>query len=857
MSDHSLRASTETTENLDQVLRAEAALGRVAVLVAGEAPQSTVLEAVAAEASRLLAPAEVQVAHADNPTVLEETIRQISHDAGTDCAISVPIVVGGTTWGALVAVSTTLEPLATASTAWLADFSWLVASAVASGQARNELRSLAEHQGALRRVATLVARRAQPERVFGAIAGEASRLLGVDAISLIRYDADTRMFTKIASMHGPCAVMPDGGRWSLDSAPLGGLIVKSGRPVRIDDWTRIPGPVAARHREQGTGQAVAAPIIADGEIWGFISVYGEAGQTLPSSCGARLSDFAYLMATAISNARASDELRGLAEQQGAALRRVATLVAQQAPSSRIFNAVAGEASRALKVARVVVARTDDGSVTLLGSTGTPTLLASHLFSGGDPGVVAEVIQTGRPARIDDWTTLSGPVAEIARREGVGSVVGAPIIVDGAIWGVIVVIGDEILAADTETRLTDFTHLVASSICNVQAREDLRRLADEQGALRRVATLVARGAEAKTLFVAVAQEAAQVLGVGAVSLCSYDPDTEMFTKIYGTHGERSAVPDGTQFAQADCPEGALVVQTGQPVRIDDWTYLPGPVAARHQEMAFGQAVAAPIIVDGSIWGHLAAFGEAGEILPPGCETRLADFTQLVASSISNVHVHNDLIASRARIVTASDEARRRIERNLHDGIQQRFVSIALSLRAVRAGSSLPREIEAGLEEVARDLEDLLDEIRVFSQGLHPALLSRSGLGPSLRALRRRSPIPVNLHVAGVPRLPEPIETAIYYVVSEALANAAKHSRASELSVTVVSDTSVVRATVADDGVGGAALGRGTGLIGLVDRVEALGGRFALESPAGRGTTISIELPSAPRRSTSDLRPDDTA
>jgi signal transduction histidine kinase len=167
--------------------------------------------------------------------------------------------------------------------------------------------------------------------------------------------------------------------------------------------------------------------------------------------------------------------------------------------------------------------------------------------------------------------------------------------------------------------------------------------------------------------------------------------------------------------------------------------------------------------------------------------------------------------------------------------------SLILRAVRARSPLPREVEAGLDEVARDLEGVLEEVRVFSQGLHPALLARSGLGPSLRALARRSPIPVKLDVAGGPRLPEPIETAVYYVVSEALANAAKHSQASEVSVTVIVDGAGVRATVADDGVGGAAPARSSGLIGLVDRVEALGGRFALESQVGRGTTISIELP----------------
>lgn len=257
--------------------------------------------------------------------------------------------------------------------------------------------------------------------------------------------------------------------------------------------------------------------------------------------------------------------------------------------------------------------------------------------------------------------------------------------------------------------------------------------------------------------------------------------------------------------------------------------------------FRSVVGAPILVDGALWGVIIVL--ASEILQDDIETRLTDFTHLVASSISIVHARNSLIASRARIVAAGDETRRRIERNLHDGVQQRLVGLAFRLRKARAGVQLPREVRAGLDEVARDLEGVLEEIRVFSQGLHPALLSRAGLSPSLRELARRSPIPVSLDVAAGPRFPEPVETAVYYVVSEALANAAKYSRAAEVSVTVASDASGVRATVADDGVGGAAFGRSSGLTGLVDRVEALGGRFTLESPAGRGTTISIELPLA--------------
>jgi signal transduction histidine kinase/DNA-binding NarL/FixJ family response regulator len=876
----------ENPAELRDQVESQGALRRVATLVAQGAEPNTVFTAVAVEASRLLNVEAVSLLSYDAETDLFTKIfgthrRRSPESDGTtwrveDCpegalvlktggpvriddwtaipgpmaarhreqgfgqAVAAPIIVDGKIWGHIAAYGKAAETLPQDCETRLADYTNLMATAISNVQARDDLRALADEQGALRRVATLVAQGAEPRTVFTAVAVEASRLLNVGAVSLISFDASTKLFTKIFGTHGRRAAVPDGGQWGLPDCPEGALILQTGGPVRIDDWTTIPGPVAARHRTEGFGQAVAAPVVVDGDIWGHIAAFGEADEILRAGSEIRLADFTNLMASAISNAQVRAELRGLAEQQGAALRRVATLVAQQVPPSTIFDAVAGEASRALGVRRVVVARADDGTVTLLGSTGTPTVPASHLFAFGHPGVITEVLATRRPARIDDWITLPGPVAEFARQHGFGSVVGAPIVVDSALWGVIVVIAAEMLPADTETRLTDFTHLVASSISNVKAREDLRRLADEQGALRRVATLVARGAEPDAVFTAVAEEAARVLGVRAVSLASYDATTEMFTEIYGTHGDRSAVPAGGQFALADCHEGALVVATGQPGRVDDWSDRPGPVAARHRESGFGQTVAAPIIVDGEIWGHIAAFAEADEMLPAGCETHLADFTQLVASSISNVHARNNLIASRARIVTASDETRRRIERNLHDGIQQRMVALGLRLRAARTGQSLP-EVKTGLDQVTSDLEGVLEEIRIFSQGLHPALLSRSGLGPSLRTLARRSPIPVDLKLVNVPRFPEPVETAVYYVVSETLANAAKHSQARVVTVAVTADVARVKTSVSDDGIGGAALRRGSGLIGLVDRVEALGGKFALDSPPGQGTTIAIELP----------------
>jgi signal transduction histidine kinase len=376
--------------------------------------------------------------------------------------------------------------------------------------------------------------------------------------------------------------------------------------------------------------------------------------------------------------------------------------------------------------------------------------------------------------------------------------------------------------------------MASALSNTQARDKLRGLAEQQGAaLRRVATLVAQQASPSTLFKAVAREASDALGVPRVDVARCQEDGSV--ALVGSTG-RSAPPTDQRLEKRAARVAAAVMETHRPARIDS---APASSSEAARDDGVRSIVGAPILVDGSLWGMIVVLSE--EILHRDTETRLTDFTHLVASSISNLHARTNLIASRARIVTASDETRRRIERNLHDGIQQRVVALGLTLRSVREGFPLAPDVQAALEEVADDLDGLLEEIRVFSQGLHPALLSRAGILPSLRALKRRSPIPVDLDLAPVPRLPEPIETAIYYVVSEALANVAKHSRASGATVSVAYDGAAVRVVVADDGVGGAALVGSSGLIGLVDRVEALGGRFNLESPAGAGTTITIELP----------------
>jgi signal transduction histidine kinase len=706
---------------------------------------------------------------------------------------------------------------------------------------RDELRGLVEAQVAFRRVATLVAQGAEPSEVFMAVAVEASRLLGVGAVSLVSYDAQAQTFTKIFATHGQRSVVPEGVTWRTEDSPEGALVVRTGHPGRVDDWSDIPGPIAAEHRERGFGPAVAAPIIIGGAIWGYLAAYAEAGETLSARCEDRLADFTQLMASAIANVQARDELRALAESQGA-LRQVATLVAQGAEPREVFTAVAVEASRLLGVGAVSLVSYDAQAQTFTKIFGThgrrSPVPDGTTWPVDDSPEGSLVVRTGRPGRIDDWSDIPGPTAAGHREQGFGPAGAAPIIIGGGIWGYLAAYAEagEILPPGWEYRLADYTQLMATAIANAQARDELRGLAQRQGeALRRVATLVAQRASPSTIFNAVAGEASRALGVTRVDVGRYGADRSI--TLLGSTG--TGRPGKPTFTWSGGYVARRVMESGRVARVDDWTRLRVPEAQAAGQEGFQSVIGAPIFVNHVLWGVIVVL--ADEILPRDAETRLADFTHLVASSISNVQARNDLNASRARIVTASDETRRRIERNLHDGIQQRMVALALSLRAVRTHSPLPDEVEVGLDEVAHDLEGVLEEIRVFSQGLHPALLSRAGLAPSLRELARRSPIAVDLDISAGRRLPEQIEIAIYYVVSEALANAAKHSKASAVSVVVESDPARVRCTVTDDGVGGATLERGSGLIGLVDRIEALGGRFTMDSPPTRGTTISVELP----------------
>jgi signal transduction histidine kinase len=373
------------------------------------------------------------------------------------------------------------------------------------------------------------------------------------------------------------------------------------------------------------------------------------------------------------------------------------------------------------------------------------------------------------------------------------------------------------------------------------RDELQLLLAEQAALRRVATLVARGGSADEVFAAVAAEVRTLLGADSTALLRYKPDATA-TVVAGPGEADAEVAVGTRWPLEGEDVAASVLNTGRAVRTDSVGDASGPVAALLPEHRVRSAVGAPIVVEGRLWGVMIAAWTEPDQLPADTESRMAEFTELLATAIANADTQAELAASRARVVAAADESRRRIERDLHDGTQQRLVSLGLELRAAEA--MVPPQLDDLKEKVshtADGLADAVEDLQEISRGIHPAILSRGGLGPALRALARRSALPVELEIDAERRLPAQVEVASYYVVSEALNNAAKHAQASAIQVDIHEDDAILELAIRDDGAGGADLGKGSGLIGLRDRVEALGGQLEIASPVGRGTSLRVRLP----------------
>jgi signal transduction histidine kinase len=377
-----------------------------------------------------------------------------------------------------------------------------------------------------------------------------------------------------------------------------------------------------------------------------------------------------------------------------------------------------------------------------------------------------------------------------------------------------------------------------------SRDELARVAEEQAALRRVATLVARGISPSEVFGTVAAETGHLLGAATTAVVRFERDgivtaTGAWDKP-GTQG--LALHVGSRWPAEEDTVTGRIQRTGEPARVSSYDGVVGAGSAWAHAHGIRSSVGCPIVVEGRLWGAIVALSATAAPHTDDTEEHLLAFTELVAMAVANTESRAQLAASRARVVAAADETRRRIERDLHDGTQQRLISLALELRAAEA--HLPPEHANLVEQwsrTARGLNDVVEELREISRGLHPAVLEKGGLGPALRALARRAGMRVELNVRVRGRLPQRIEVAVYYVVSEALANAAKHAHASVVEVDLGVTDGVLRLLVRDDGVGGADASRGSGIIGLSDRVEAVGGTIEVTSPPGDGTALLVTIP----------------
>ncbi|MBV8786983.1 MAG: GAF domain-containing protein [Mycobacterium sp.] len=802
--------------------------------------------------------------------------REECPDAGVGTKLGVPVVVDGRVWGAITAASAGPVPLSSDTETRVADFADLVATALANTAAREQLdasrdslRQLARQQTALRRVAELVAREVEPRQVFTAVAEETADCLDVHNASIARFDGDAIVIEAVGraepGLPNPPAI---GERFPLTGDHIGPIIRRTGQPARMDSHDHAAGASAARIRDIGVRCMVGVPIVVGAHVWGVLAVASQT-EPLPPDTEARMADFAELVSTSIANAAtradlqaSRDSLHQLAGQQ-TALRRVAELVASEAEPHQVFKAVAEEVASYLDAYNANVGRFD-GDAIVIEAVGRPELDLPNLPVPGQRFLlegdhIAPIIRrTGRPARMDSHQHAAGATAEFIRELGIQSMAGVPIVVGAHVWGVLAVASRTgLLPADTEARMADFADLVATSIANAAtraqlqaSRDSLSELADnlsvlarQQAALRRVATLVARGVSQSEVLCAVAEEMAGCFGVGNAEVLRYENDGAAIVVVasYATPGaphlllgERLSV-EGDNIA-------AMVLRTRQSARMDSWEGAAGPLADRVRELGIRSRVGAPIVVDERVWGIAVVATTQADPLPPDTEERIAEFAELVATAIAAATTRAELIASRARIVAAADDARRRLERDIHDGSQQRLVSLGLKLRL--AEESVPPgwdELKHELSAAVSGLTDVSNELQEISRGIHPAILSTGGLPAALKALARRSAVPVDLDVAIEQLLPESVEVAAYYVVAEALANAAKHAQASVVKLRARDSDDSLNLFIADDGIGGANWGKGSGLIGLKDRIEVLGGRMHVASPPGGGTSLDITIP----------------
>jgi PAS domain S-box-containing protein len=554
----------------------------------------------------------------------------------------------------------------------------------------------------------------------------------------------------------------------------------------------------------------------------------------------------------LSYAAGQEITDGRVSQERAALRRVAALVARGRPPAEVFNAVTAELRALLGVAACMLGRYEsDDLVTVLSDSvdsgmGLPDGTVLRYQDNG-PGALLR--SSASPVMNVGTATLPSPLRERAEGLGVTEAVKVPVMVDGQVWGYLSASWRRVAPPDVTSRMARFTELVTMAIGDAEgraallaSRERLAAFAEEQAALRRVATVVAAGAATSEGFDAVAEELRKLLDIEGAVLQRYEDDGTA-TVVAISDPEGLIATEDKVGSRVSTENGNLVTRVRRSGHAELTGSYDDPASVVLPDLGGAGvmgAVGVPLTVSGLPWGMAAVAWRRP--VARSVESRLTKFTELLSIAIANADSRERLDASRLRVVTAADQARQRIERDLHDGVQQRLVALALDVREL-SEHEVSRD---DLRQVNKTLSVILEELREIVAGIHPPVLRQHGLGRAVRGLARRTPmaIPLDLRLDGpLPdgRLPESAEIAGYYAISELITNAAKHSGVDTVSVEARTRAGELLIAVRDAGAGGADSAKGTGLTGLRDRIEALGGSVTVDSPPGHGTSVLIRIP----------------
>lgn len=705
-------------------------------------------------------------------------------------------------------------------------FATHLATGPAHARTEAERQQLADERIGLHAIAGLVAQAASSDVLFATITSEASRLVAGAPMTLSRFGSGRHLI--VLGTHN--GAVPIGTRIDYQTHAPPDRLRRNGIAYRVDEYVGKPGADPAT--EFGLSAGVSVPIMLGGRVWGMLSAAAGA-RPLPFGTEQRMLQLTGLISPALANNQLRGELEALTHENDA-LHAVAELAARGASSDRVLGAVAREASRLAGVDFSTLLRFGpDGSTEVAALDGAPPGIRVGMRAAGTgDGAVQRVWRTHKPARVDNLAAASGQWPQVAHGHGFSASVAVPVLTHGLLWGALVVVGrDRPLPLEIEARLVNFAEVAGTAIGAIQARRQLQQLADEQGGLRRVAELVARGAALTEVFDAVATEASHLLGDKPAVLVRHDDDAIVVA------ASNSSTPIGFELPLPSDTDGGGDQRHVTPFRADNFGgTLWADVTS---ELGITAGVAVPIVVEGRLWGTLGS-SSSDAPLPTGTEDHLTPFAELAAAAIANAENKQKLTESRARVIATADETRRRLQRDVHDSAQQRLVHTIITLKLAKNAIATGNGAAELVDEALTNAQRANDDLREIVHGILPKALTRGGLTTGLESLVAGLSLPVRLSAA-VPRLPTDIETAAYFIVAEALANVVKHAHAHEAAVQLAVDGDELDIQITDDGIGGADPRNGSGLTGLMDRVEASSGSLSLTSPAGGGTALHARLP----------------